>query len=201
MPKCNKCNKDISFFEYNIFTGVCEKCDAPQEIQASSISQDQKMNQSSAQQPTNQVDPPVSGPILVGISLVVALIGGFLFENSDTHIVGVIVLGVVSITYLIGIIRWGDSGAETHQINRIEKQLTQIESQNSEIIELLEIIAEKGTTGTDMPLLRRLRESGQISVEEFRKERKETLLPSDKSTVESAGTKTSNRLKNDGNAK
>jgi hypothetical protein len=63
---------------------------------------------------------------------------------------------------------WGVTGARSPQVERLERQ-------NAEIIDLLEIIADKGARGGDLDLLRSLRLSGLLSQDEYRKQRKELL--------------------------
>lgn len=159
-------------------TGLCGACQADDKAQANKEQQriaaeaERRSKVERDKLTTNSVEEPFTEPLdglhLIGISIVGGIFGGLLIASEDAAIFGFIIIAVTGMLYLAGVIRWAVSGSQFLQLNRLHRQ-------NNEIIELLELIANKDRNGADLDLLRRLRESGQIEEKEYRKQRRNLL--------------------------
>jgi len=116
-------------------------------------------------------DEPVNGLVLVAIAIGIAMISGLVVANAKDAIGvgwGYVGLGVASMIYLAGVIRWAVSGVQLVQLDRLQRQ-------NNEIIDLLEIIADKKDHRESLEKIRGLRNSGKLSDAQFRENRRELL--------------------------
>lgn len=144
--KCPSCGKTTSVWNRDIASGRCGAC---QQIETAKIRaaqakrEEQYQRQVKAEQEIRATTPPkepatepVDGQVLIGLSVLTAIIGGILLAVETAVVFGIIVLGIAGMLYLAGVIRWAVSGSQFLQLNRIQRQ-------NVEIIELLKLIATK----------------------------------------------------------
>lgn len=171
MAQCTRCGKATSVWERDLTTGVCSSCRAEDTAKVNEEHQRRVEAEKAKRATIPATEPstePLDGLVLIGISVVLAIFAGMLIASGDASILGFIVAGVAGMLYLAGVIRWAVSGSQFLQLNRLRRQ-------NTEIIEILELLADKGRNAGDLELLRRLRESGQITEEEYRKQRTNIL--------------------------
>ena len=146
MAKCPQCGGAAPLISRDLATGYCAKClDAQKQATANAIRQQQRVEaeqqklllletqKKRMESPLAEpIDEPIDGLVLVGISIAIGVVGGVVATQSA--IAGFVFIGIASMVYLAGIIRWGVSGCQFIQGNRLQRQ-------NIEIIELLKRIA------------------------------------------------------------
>jgi hypothetical protein len=113
---------------------------------------------------------PLNGLILIGISAAIALLSWAMIASGESagSRVGFVGLVVACAIYLAGVIRWAVSGAQIVHLDRLQRQ-------NREIIDLLELIADKRDRGAELDSIRALGKSGRLAEEEFRRQRRQLL--------------------------
>jgi FAD/FMN-containing dehydrogenase len=114
------------------------------------------------------LEQPINGLVLIGLSVIAAIIGGVWVSSDEAAVGGFVAIGIAGLLYLAGVIRWAVSGAEMVQLNRLHRQ-------NIEIIRLLKLIASRGDDEGELGLIKRLWKSGQLSEEDYLKRRRELL--------------------------
>ena len=190
MANCKTCGKHLSFLNKwdGTLDGNCDECDqikihrrSPEflaehpEIQQQMAELERQRAESHRKEEYSrfysewQAEPAVNGVVLIIISVVIAFFSlVFILAGEGAGVVGTIGLGISGILYLAGVIRWAVSSVYTVHFERFFRQ-------NSEIIDLLEVLADKNGKHEDLDLLRRLRDTGQVSNQEYRIQRRQLL--------------------------
>jgi hypothetical protein len=167
MAKCEVCNKAVSVWAVDLGSGLCAACKAERANAEAKRRDTQAREERLKRSVQGRAEPqsePVSGPMLIGVSIGIGAIGAFIASSSDSRPLGLAVVGIAAMVYLAGVIRWGVAGSQLVQLDRLQRQ-------NAEIVELLETIAAQGKNGSELDLLQRLRASGQLSEVEYRAQR------------------------------
>lgn len=177
MLNCSRCKKTISTDSDDFVVGMCKECAVEVEKELAeqvAIDREAKLldqRRNARSRVKNHTGEPVllpfSGLILIGIAVGLAIIGLMLI-GFEHYSFGRFMIFLAVMVYLAGVIRWAVSGSQFLQLNRLYRQ-------NSEIIDLLEVIADKGQNNTALELIRSQRDSGELSDEEFIKHRRELL--------------------------
>ena len=193
MAYCKTCKKQISFFSEWAGSGECKECclktfnnsevravsdDPFQRQKFRTVSHAGGQRQEERTQFHSGTDElpekPVSGLTLIIVSiglalfsLIIILVGESAGEKAPS-VGGMIGLGISGILYLAGVIRWAVSGVYAVHFERLFRQ-------NNEIIDLLEVLADRNDNQKELDLLRRLRNTGQLSNEEYRTQRRQLL--------------------------
>ncbi len=197
MPKCSSCQKDIPWKAFDIISQLCQNCrdarrvseqeaadraeerNTAERAEASAeTAADEKRQQQTAAAMRNEVtetegdEEPLPGQALIAISIGIAFVSFLALALAGPNWFVWIGSYVASMICLVGIVRWGVDGSHTVHFGRLHRQ-------NSEIIELLEMIADKGNAQRELDLLWRLRLSGDLSDDEFRRQRAALLRQGD----------------------
>jgi Flp pilus assembly protein TadB len=167
MPNCSRCGKSISVWSYDLATALCDECKAAEEQRVAEEQRAEQLKRALTPRPLPESEP-VSGPALILISILIAALGGLFTLSAAARIVGIILMAVAGMVYLAGVIRWAVGGARLTQLDRLERQ-------NTEIIDLLEIAAAKGAHAAELDALHEQRLTGKITDEQFRTQRKHLL--------------------------
>ena len=114
-------------------------------------------------------DLPTPAFFMIVASIFIAIISGIYLYIDETPYFAFIGFGIASFLYLPGIIRWAVSGSTLYQLSQLQKQ-------NLQIIDLLEILSSRTNTKEDLELLRNLYESGKIDTAEYRKQKRDILI-------------------------
>jgi hypothetical protein len=132
MPKCSRCQTTVSVWSFDLASALCPNCkkaaahEAAREAKRAADTQRLEQVKRAIEPRAAPETEPVSGPTLIVISLVIAAVGGFLTASPDARVVGLVIVGIAGMVYLAGVIRWGVTGAQLTQLDRLERQNAEI---------------------------------------------------------------------------